>query len=90
MTIIRERGKQPEKAFTTGAEVTTEDVKVEDVKVDETPDAGSETVELKKFEEFTDKNELEAYGKEFDIDLKKNKTLANMYADLVAHVNKSE
>ena len=43
---------------------------------------------LKPLEEFSTKDELEAYGLKFGIDLKKNKSLENMYLDLVNFVNK--
>lgn len=48
-----------------------------------------EAIGLKPVEEFgEDKDALEAYGKEFGIDLSKRKTIENMYKDLVEFVNK--
>jgi len=41
---------------------------------------------LKPLDSFETKDELEDYGKEYGIDLKKNKSLANMYKDLVSFV----
>ena len=46
-----------------------------------------EPVGLRDMSEFTKKDDLEAYGKEFGTDLNKTKTIANMYADLVAFIN---
>lgn len=41
---------------------------------------------LKSLSEFKTKEELEAYGKEFGINLNRSKTLENMYLDLKGHV----
>ena len=42
---------------------------------------------IKPVEDFTKKDDLEAYGKELGIDLNKTKTIANMYKDLIDFVN---
>jgi len=52
----------------------------------ETPAPEIEAVSLRPLESFAEKEELEAYGKDFGINLNRSKKLENMYADLVAHV----
>ena len=58
----------------------------EEVKKEE-EDTQELVFDLEKCNSFEDKNELEAYGKLFGIDLKKNKSLRNMKADLIKYVN---
>ena len=55
---------------------------------DENTQELKEQTPLKELSEFTDKDPLETYGKEFGIDLDKRKSLEDMYADLVAHTLK--
>ncbi len=45
-----------------------------------------EKIELDKLSEFKSKKALEDYGKTFGIDLNRQKTMKNMYADLVEFV----
>jgi hypothetical protein len=45
-----------------------------------------EVKDLKELHEFESKEQLDEYGKEFGINLNRSKTLENMYADLVEHV----
>ena len=49
-------------------------------------DTVEEKCELLPLEAFKDADELEEYGKKFDIDLDKRKALDAMYADLQVHV----
>lgn len=80
MTIIKEIGKGKKEVKVTGAKV--EEVEKEEIKVED-------KVELKPVEVFgEDKDSLEAYGLTFGINLNKSKKIENMYADLVAHINK--
>lgn len=60
-----------------------------------TPTGGNEiegseelVIQLKELSSFEDKDALEVYGKEIGIDLKKNKSLENMYKDLEAFISK--
>lgn len=49
--------------------------------------AAADKVELKPLDYFEkDKEKLEAYGKEFGIDLSRRKTIENMYKDLEKHI----
>lgn len=50
-------------------------------------DTAEETLDMELIESFDgDKNLLEEYGKDFGIDLKKNKKFENMLSDLIDHV----
>lgn len=67
-------------------------VSAEDVSVEDIADVVDELEEgtLKPLSDFKKKDDLETYGKEFGIDLNKSKTMANMYADLEAHIAKED
>lgn len=75
-------------------DIPVEDVSdlVEEVVLPEKEDISEETEfqplgeEVKPLSAFKKKDDLEAYGKGFGIDLNKTKTLKNMYADLEAHI----
>ena len=69
-------------------EVIVEEPEQEEVVVEEaTNEAETATLDMELIESFEgDKNLLEEYGKDFGIDLKKNKKFENMLGDLIQHV----
>lgn len=86
MTVQFEVGKGKkvvEMVGTEAVEVKEPKAEVEPTQANVEVEASKPVFELKPVEDFgDDKNALEEYGKEFGIDLKKNKSVANMYKDL--------
>ncbi|MGB1226424.1 MAG: hypothetical protein ACPG9K_00920 [Poseidonibacter sp.] len=80
VVIINEVGSEPKVVEVVGAEVVEKnEEKTESVEnLVEKKDS-----DLKPVEDFKAKDDLEAYGLTFGVDLNKSKTIANMYADLV-------
>ena len=84
ITIVNVRGKVSSGGITIKPEV------LEDDGYADAPDIEAlvNKPTIKPLSSFEDKDALEAYGKTFGIDLKKNFTLENMYSQLVEFVNK--
>ena len=88
-TVVMTNAEDPvEETIEEPVEVIVEEPVEEEVVVEEaTNEAETATLDMELIESFEgDKNLLEEYGKDFGIDLKKNKKFENMLGDLIQHV----